>query len=119
MPGSRVLDAARRLRASLDLVAGALSSPDLATLVAAESGLAAALYDLGSIRRIDAADRAAVASELAAARAALARCRVLGAAAADAATLSLAAQGKAAGYTRAGATAPGATVRGSGLKARL
>lgn len=119
MPGSRVLDAAVRLRASLDLVAGALASPDLATLVAAESGLAAALYDLGSVSRVDAADRPLIARELVAARAALARCRVLGAAAADAATLSLAAQGKAAGYTRAGATAPRTSVRGSGLKARL
>ncbi len=116
---ARVLDATLRLRASLDSVAGALAWPDAAALVAAESGLAAALADLGTVRVVDPADRAAIVAELLRARAALARCRVLGAAASDAAMLSLAAQGKAAGYDRAGVTTSRGALRGAGLKATL
>lgn len=117
---SRVLDAALRLRASLDSVAGALALPDETALLAAESGLAAALADLGSIRQIDPADRVAIAAELQQARAALARCRILGASMSDATTLSLVAQGKAAGYNRGGMTAvPRASVSGTGLRATL
>jgi len=119
MSASRALDAALRFRASLDSVAGALALPDETALLAAESGLASALADLGSIRHVDPADRAPIAAELKRARAALARCRVLGASACDAATLSLAAQGKAAGYDRAGATRSRAALRGAGLKATL
>ena len=116
---ARVLDATHRLRASLDLVAGALAWPDATALLAAESGLAAALADLGTVRFVDPADRAAIVAELIQARAALARCRVLGASASDAATLSLAAQGRAAGYDRAGVTNSRATLRGAALKATL
>jgi hypothetical protein len=117
---SRLLAAALRLRASLDSVAGALALPDESALLAAESGLAAALADLGSVRQVDPADRAAIAAELQQARAALARCKILGASLSDAATLSLAAQGKAAGYNRGGMTAaPRAAVRGAGLRATL
>lgn len=117
MPGSRVLDAALRLRASLESVAGALAVPDVAALLAAEAGLAAALADLGSVRRVEPADRVAIAAELTHARAALARCRVLGASASDVATLALSAQGKAAGYDRAGVTASRGALRGAALKA--
>ena len=119
MSGLRVLDAALRLRASLDSVAGALALPDVTALLAAEAGLAAALADLGPVRMVDPADRAAIAAELVQARAALARCRILGASASDAATLALAAQGKAAGYNRAGATASRGVLPGAGLKATL
>jgi hypothetical protein len=116
---SRVLDAALRLRASLDSVAGALALPDVSALLMAESGLSSALADLGSVSRVDPADRTAIAAELLQARAALARCRVLGASASDAVTLTLAAQGKAAGYTRVGTSKSGAAMRGAGLKATL
>lgn len=115
----RVLDATLRLRASLDLVAGALAWPDATALLAAEAGLASALADLGAVRHVDPADRAAIVAELIQARAALARCRVLGASASDAATLSLAAQGKAAGYDRGGITISRGALRGAGLKATL
>jgi hypothetical protein len=116
---SRVLDAALRLRASLDTVAGALALPDETALLAAESGLATALADLGSVRHVDPADRMAIAAELRQARAALARCKILGASMSDATTLSLAAQGKAAGYDRGGVTRSRAVVRGTGLRATL
>jgi len=116
---ARVLDATLRLRASLDLVAGALAWPDATALLAAEAGLAAALADLGSVRSVDPSDRTAIVAELIQARAALARCRVLGASASDAATLSLAAQGRAAGYDRAGVITSRATLRGAALKATL
>jgi len=116
---ARVIDATHRLRASLDAVAGALAWPDATALLAAESGLAAALSDLGSVRVVDPADRVAIVAELIHARAALARCRVLGASASDAAMLSLAAQGKAAGYDRAGNTRSRVTLRGAALKATL
>lgn len=119
MSASRVLAAALRLRASLDSVAGALAWPDVTGLLMAESGLASALADLGSVKRVDPADRAAVAAELIHARAALARCRILGASASDATTLSLAAQGKAAGYNRSGATIARAAALRGGLKATL
>lgn len=117
---SRVLDAALRLRASLDSVAGALALPDESALLAAESGLAAALADLGSVRQIEPAERAALVAELQQARAALARCKILGASMSDATTLSLAAQGKAAGYGRGGTTIlTRAGVSGTGLRATL
>lgn len=116
---SRVLDAALRLRASLDMVAGALALPDETALLAAESGLAAALADLGSVRHVEPTDRAAIAAELQQARATLARCKILGASMSDATTLALAAQGKAAGYNRGGVTSNRAVVRGTGLRATL
>jgi len=119
MTGPRVLAATLRLRASLDEVAAALAWPDAAALLAAESRLAAALIELGSVRTVAPADRSGIAIELIRARAALARCRVLGAAAGDVSALALAAQGRATGYNRNGATAPRGAMRGSGLKARL
>lgn len=119
MSHPRALDAALRLRVSLDAVAGALSSPDEALLVAAESGLAAALGDIGRVRDVDSEDRAVIAAELIQARAALARCRILGAVVADAARATFASQGRGDLYDRAGATPSGLTLRGTAVKARL
>jgi hypothetical protein len=119
MPGPRVIEAALRLRASLDAVAGALSQPDLAGLVAAEADLAAALADIGSVRTVDRADRHALAAELILARAALSRCRVLGAVATDAAKYSLAAQGRADDYGRSGNTAAALPLRGLDFDTRF
>ncbi len=119
MRGSRVLEATLRLRASLDAIAGALASPDVARLVAAEADLADALTEVGSIRGVDRADRHALAAELIRARAALGRCRVLGAVAADAARLTLAAQGRSESYLPSGATAPAAALRGRDFNTRI
>lgn len=106
MRGPRVLEATLRLRASLDAIAGALATPDIPRLIAAESELAHALSDIGSIRGVDRADRHALAAELIRARAALSRCRVLGSAASDVARTTLAVQGRSESYSRNGNATP-------------
>lgn len=103
MRGS-VLEATLRLRASLDAIAGALSTPDLSRLIAAESELAQALADVGAIRGVDRADRHALAAELIRARVALTRCRILGSAANDVTRVTLAVQGRTESYSRSGNT---------------
>lgn len=101
-----VLDTTARLNASLDEVAAALSAPDAEALLAAETGLAAALTELARPSTVTADERSALAAEVIRARATLARCRILGASAADVALLSLAAQGRAGDYGRSGEPAP-------------
>lgn len=113
------LDAALRVNASLDEVAAALAAPDADALLAAETGLAAALAGLDLSVPASAADRAHVRDLVLRARATLARCQVLGSALSDAARLSLAAQGHSSDYGRSGAEAPAAAARGQRLRARL
>lgn len=115
-----VLDATARLNASLDEVAAALARPDADALLAAESGLAAALDDLEGPCAIAPEDCGAVAAALMRARATLARCRVLGASLADAARLTLAVNGGGSGYGPDGdANEPAAAVRGHRLRTRV
>lgn len=116
-----VLEATARLNASLDAVAAALSAPDADALLAAETGLAAALAELTRPSTVAADERAILAAEVIRARATLARCRILGASVADATRLSLAAQGRAGDYGRSGEPAPSSPdgARGHHLRARL
>lgn len=107
-----------RLADALEAVARALSTPDEAALLAAEQRLAAALGDLGGIAPVVSDERAALAGELARARAALMRCRVLGAAATGFVQVALAAQGRSGGYDRMAAPV-GLELRGTGVKGRL
>jgi hypothetical protein len=103
MRNSRVLDAILHLRASLDAIAAALAQPDVAQLTAAESSLAQAIAEVGSIRGVDRADRHVIAAEIIRARAVLQRCRILGAVANDSTRITLAAQGRTDSYSRSGA----------------
>lgn len=119
MRGSRVLEATLRLRASLDAVAAALSSPDAGALLAAESEVALAVADVGNIRGVDRADHNALKAELILARAALSRCRVLGAMATDATRAILAAQGRLGSYGRTGVSTPSTPPSGRDLNTRI
>jgi hypothetical protein len=104
MRGSRVLEATLRLRASLEVIAGALSSPDVRRLLAAESELADSLADISSIPLAAPDDRQALGQEVVRARAVLHRCRALGAMVTDVTKVTLAAQGRSEGYGRLGLT---------------
>ena len=119
MRGSRVLEATQRLRASLDIVAAALASPDAGALLAAESDLALAVTDAGNIRGIDRADYNALGAELILARAALSRCRFLGAMATDATRATLAAQGRSGSYGRSGVSTPSNPPSGRDFNTRI
>ena len=94
--------ATARLRASLDAIAGALQSPDLAALLAAELELSAALAGLSRLQGVNPTDRAAVRTELAHARIALSRCRTFGSVIEDVALATMVAQGRGSDYDRAG-----------------
>ncbi len=115
------LDAAVRLNASLDEIAAALGVPDADALLAAETGLAAALADLHLAPKAALDERAALAAEVARARATLARCRILGSAIADVTRITLAARGQTADYSRSGEPAhdPAGDIRGRRLRTRL
>jgi hypothetical protein len=119
MRGSRVLEATERLRASLDVIAGALASPDVTRLIAAESDLAASLADISAIHLVEPFDREAVAGEVMRARAVLHRCRTLGAIVTDVARMTLAAQGRSDSYGRTGTSDPAAAMRGRDFATRI
>jgi hypothetical protein len=110
--------ATARLRASLDAIAGALQSPNLEALLAAELDLSSALAGLAKVQGVNRADRAAVCSELSRVRAALSRCRLFGSVIEDAAHATLVAQGRASDYDRAGARRAADSARGT-LRARM
>jgi len=111
--------ATARLRASLDAIAGALSSPDLEGLLAAEHGLASALNELGRIRCVDPSDRSMMCEEIARARTALLRCRIFGSVLDDVTQATLVAQGRGPDYNRNGARPLRGIVGGGRLKARM
>jgi hypothetical protein len=119
MRGSRVLEATLRLRASLDIVAGALSSPDLTRLVAAESDLAESLADISAIHLVEPFDRQALATEVIRARAVLHRCRTLGAMITDVTRMALAAQGQTESYGRSGNSESAVAMRGRDFNTRI
>ena len=103
-----VLEAAGRLRTSLDAIASALANGNIDQLLASEPSLANAVADVHRLSTIEdsnrGTDRDALRTELFRARMSLARCRSLGAAAVDVASATLRAQGHADAYDRSGAT---------------
>jgi hypothetical protein len=113
------LSATARVRASLEAVAGALLSPDLDRLLAAEEELGAALNALGRIRGVDAEERTAMRQELMHTGSALVRCRAFGSALEDMTEATLVSQGRGAEYDRAGVRAPRAGGYGARVKARV
>jgi hypothetical protein len=94
------LQAAARLRTTLEAAADALATADLTALLATEAAIDAALADLPSLDGLVPADRAAVRAELDAARGALLRCRRLGSGLGDFIRVSFDAQGRGAVYGR-------------------
>ena len=113
------LSAAEQLRVSLDAIAGALLTPNLEALLAAEHGLASALTELGRVRGVDPKERPQMRRELDRARVALARCRRFGTVLDAAAHAALTAQGRSADYDRAGGRPMRAPMRGSQLRTRV
>lgn len=108
---------ARDLRVALDALAAALAGGDAQAILACEPGLQAAIA-VRAIGLAAEADRAAVISDIAAARAALARCRAIGTASAQVAGVTLDQLGRTTGYGRHGVGSP-RSPRGHDLHARV
>jgi hypothetical protein len=100
---SPALAAAARLRASLGAIINALVSSDIDGLLAAETSLASALQGLRNVSHVDPAERDAICSAVAQARADLARCRAVGTALGGVIDGCLGARGLSQGYDRSGA----------------
>jgi len=96
-----------RLRAALEDTAVGLATADLDRLLAADTALQAALFELPLIKAVDPGERILFRRELEGATAALLRCRRLGVGLSDFVRISLDAHGGQLGYepARAAATA--------------
>ena len=102
MTSTSALSATARVRASLEVIAGALLAPNLDWLLAAEEELGAALNALGRVRSVDPEERLAMHRELIRTRTALMRCRTFGSVLDDVTQATLVSQARGAEYDRAG-----------------
>ena len=113
------LSATVRVRASLEVIAGALQAPSLERLLAAEEELGAALNALGRVRSVDPEERLAMQQELIRTRTALMRCRTFGSVLDDVTQATLVSQGRGAEYDRGGTRNTRVGACGAQVKARV
>jgi hypothetical protein len=95
-----VVEAVTRLRAALELAAGAMTRADLDALLASEAQLELALKYIRLPQNLAGADRQAIRAELDNAERALRRCRSLGGMLLDTVRLTFEAHGRTTGYGR-------------------
>ena len=106
-----------RLRTALEETAVALATADLDRLLAADTALQAALYELPQMKAVEPDQQLLFRRELEGAAAALLRCRRLGTGLSDFVRISLDAQGSQLGYEPARTAA--AALSGRGFTAKV